>query len=231
MRICLLTLLMLTSQLLWAQQDTVVKHRFAGNPFRKHSFTGTIAVGFIDQYRKSYSMPVNFEKQNTSGFSPVYVKAEYGISNNISIAATFTWDDFNYNFNQLYNGFGGTVIRRPRVNHFRLFSGGLTGYYHLGNAIRVKRLDPFIGLGFTLNNIRYSNFPQGDSTVIKKEHTAAIYAKAGARYYVTEKFAVYGDVGYDHLTLFSLGASCTVGGKGVYRSGHPKAIGAETTAP
>lgn len=216
MRIRLFTLLMLTSHLVWSQPDVVEKKKYAGNPFSKHSFTGTVSVGFIDGYRKNFDIPDHFEKQSTSGFIPIYAKAEYGVSNSVSLALTFAYDDFNYNLYQVYSGFYGP-IRRPVTNHFRLFSGGLTAYYHLGNAIRINRLDPFIGLGFTLNNIRHSAFPQGDSTVIKKEHTASVYAKAGARYYITDMFSVFGDIGYDKLSLFSLGASITIHGRSIQR--------------
>ena len=177
---------------------------------------GTVSVGVIDGYRRNFDIPDNFEKQSTSGFLPIYVKAEYAVTNSVSIAATFAYDNFNYNLYQVYSGFNGP-IKRPVVNHFRLFSGGATVYYHLGNAIRINRLDPFIGVGFTINNIRHSAFPQGDSTVVKKEHTASLYAKAGARYYVTDMFSLFGDIGYDKLSLFSVGASITIHGGSVQR--------------
>ena len=158
-------------------------------------------------YRYNYSVPSGFAKGNTSGFVPVYLKFEYGFTSNISLAATMGYDAFIYNFKQNYIGNNGPFTRY-KTNNTRIFSGGITAFYHIGRFIPIKHLDPFIGIGISLNNIRYGSFPQGDSTVIKLDHTVTPYLKAGTRYYISNKFSLFADFGYDQQSIFSLGASC-----------------------
>jgi opacity protein-like surface antigen len=186
-----------------SQQDTAVGNRLSHAPFERHTTVATLSVGFIDPYR-SYTVPAGFEKSNTSGFVPVYLKVEYAVNKRLGIAGVFAYDGFVYNYNQLYNGYNG-IIRRYHANNFRLFSGGINAFYHFGKS---HRFDPFIGAGISLNNIHYSAYPQGDSTVEKSDHTISLCIRAGARYYITDKYSLFGDVGYDNQSIFSLGVSC-----------------------
>jgi hypothetical protein len=174
----------------------------------KGAVTATIAVGFVDYYRHYYSIPSGFEQSNTSGFTPLYAKVEYGITEHVGLAGSFGYDAFVYNYNQLYDSYNG-IIRRYRTDRFRLLSGGLAVVYHFKPLSAVPHLHPFIGAGFAVNNIRHSAFPQGDSTVVWKEHTVSPTLKAGVRYYISDQFSVYGDVGCDKQSIFSLGFSCT----------------------
>lgn len=209
MKKCLILLLAMGSASAFAAPADTAYHPIQVQhlPFEKNSTIATLSLGFIDRYRNSLSLPAGFGKATTSGFAPIYAKLEYGVSKHISIAGTFGYDAFTENFRQDYVG---TVdpVTRYRANNTRIFSGGLTAYYHLVNVIPVKHLDPFIGLGFSLNNIRYSQYPQGDSTMIKLDHTLTPYIKAGARYYISSAFSLFGDVGYDHHSAFSIGVSC-----------------------
>lgn len=174
----------------------------------KRAITATVAVGFVDYYRQYYELPAGFEKSNTSGFVPIYARLEYGLSEHWGLAATFGYDGFVYNYNQLYEGYNGT-IRRYRTDKFRLFSGGLAAYYHFKPLSSVPRLHPFLGVGLALNNIRHSALPQGDSTVGAATHTITPVLKAGARYFISDQFSVYADAGYDKQTIFSVGFSCS----------------------
>jgi hypothetical protein len=171
----------------------------------KHAVTATVAVGFVDYYRQHYDMPTGFEKNNTSGFVPIYGRLEYGLSEHWGLAATFGYDGFVYNYNQLYEGYNG-IIRRYKTDNFRLYSGGLAAYYHFKKI--GSRLHPFMGGGLALNNIRHSALPQGDSTVVSVTHTICPVLKAGARYFISDQFSVYADAGYDKQTIFSVGFSC-----------------------
>lgn len=191
----------------WSQQDTTANNRLTHPVYVRHSVQATLSLGFIDAYRQDFSVPAGFEKGNTSGYSNVAAKLDYGISRHISLAANFGYDAFVYNFNELYQGYNG-LIRRYKINNFRVFNAGLVGYYHLGDLINVRHLDPFVGVGISLNNLRYNEYPQGDSTVIKSDHTVTPYLKAGAHYYISDKFSLCGDVGYEKQSIFSLGFSC-----------------------
>ena len=207
MKIYLALLFSFWTASLSARPDTAATGRPMHATYMRHSITPTVSLGFIDAYRNNYTLPVGFQKNNTSGFAPVYVKLEYRLGAKISVAATLGYDAFNYNFRQKYEGNNGPFVRN-RTDAVRVFSGGVAAFYHLGDLIKVKRLDPFVGLGVSINNIRHNAFPQGDSVSIYLDHTATVSVRAGARYYLSDKFSLYGDVGYDKLSVFSLGFSC-----------------------
>jgi len=190
----------------FAQKDTTTHYTRHAN-YERHSIIAGGSIGFIDAYRNNYSLPPGFEKSNTSGFIPVYFKLEYAAAKNISIAALLGYDAFLYNYKQDYIGNNGAFTRYV-TNNTRIISGGLIALYHLGKVLPTKHLDPYIGIGLSLNNIRYDAQPQGDSTVVKFDHTVSPYLKAGARYYITSVFSAFADVGYDQHTLFDLGFSC-----------------------
>jgi hypothetical protein len=183
-------------------------HSFTGHTaYTRYTTIASLSVGFVDGYRNGYTMPAGFRKQNTSGIAPFYAKLEYGLYNHISIAAIFAYDAFQYNFQQEYSNYNGPFTRY-RTNKVRIVSGGVAAYYHLDKYIRIARLDPFIGVGLSLNNIRYSALPQGDSTLTQIEHTITPYLKVGARYYISDQFSLFADVGYDRQSIASIGFSC-----------------------
>ena len=205
MKSCLLSLLSFISVSAFAQDTTAA--RLAHSVYEYHSIIATASLGFVDGYKQSYTLPAGFQKNNTSGYHQVYAKLEYGLTKHISLGATFSYDAFTYNFGQEYTGNSG-AFTRYRTDNFRLLSGGLTAFYHLNDVIHVRNLDPFVGVGLSLNNIRYSNYPQGDSTVTRLEHNVTPYLKVGARYYISSVFAVFADLGYDKESIFSIGGSC-----------------------
>jgi len=207
MKTYLTVLIALLSTSSWGQDTAAHKRKPMHATYVRHSVIPSVSLGFVDAYRNDYSLPAGFQKGNTSGFVPVYVKLEYGLGKRIGLAATLGYDAFNYNFSQQFEGNNG-IFTRNKTSAFRMFRAGLTAFYHLGDVIRVNRLDPFVGLGFTINNIRYSAYPQGDSTAVRSDHNTTVYLKAGARYYISDKFSLYGDLGYDKHTIFSLGFSC-----------------------
>jgi len=201
----LLTICSLTA---WSQRDTAAnKKMFPHSVYERHSVQATISLGFIDANRSDYKLPVGFQKTNTSGYANVAAKLDYGLGKQISLAANLGYDAFVYNFSQSYQGNNG-IIRRYKTNAFRAFALGLVANYHLGKLISIKHLDPFVGAGISLNNTRYNAYAQGDSTLIKIDHTVSPYLKAGAHYYISDKFSIYGDLGYEKQSIFSIGFSC-----------------------
>lgn len=213
MKIYLTVFLVLLSLTTWSQQSTTDSGTHTRlSEYRYHSIMATASLGFIDFYRSYYSVPKGFAKGNTSGFVPIYAKLECGLYRNISLAATFCYDNFVYNYNQEYIGNNGP-FSRYRTSNTRVISGGVTAFYHLGNVIHLRHLDPFIGVGVSLNNIRYGSYPQGDSSVIKLDHTVTPYLKAGARYYLSSKYSLFADLGYDQQSIFGLGATCRFSSK------------------
>ncbi len=190
-----------------ARNDTASR-TFTHAVFERHSTQVSLSLGFIDGYRNELKMPRGFEKTNTTGYCNAILKVDYGLTKNISLAASFGYDRFVYNFAKLDTGAYGGIIRRYNTNNVRVISAGLMAYYHLGNVIKVKRLDPFVGLGASLNNVRYGAYPQGDSTVVHMERTITPYLKVGARYYLSDRFSIFADAGLEKQAIIGLGFSC-----------------------
>lgn len=205
MKKCFTILLILIVTGARAQDTTAHKARYA--PYERYSVVVGASIGFIDQYRHNYPLAAGFEKSNTSGFAPVNFKIDYGLSKCVSLAAAFYYDAFLYNVKQVYAGNNGPFTRYI-ANNTRIISGGLIASYHLGKVIHVRSLDPFVGVGFAINNVRYGAYPQGDSTLTRIEHTVTPSVKVGASYYITPIFSIYGDAGYDQHTIFDIGFSC-----------------------
>lgn len=178
----------------------------------KNTISGTASVGFINGYRKEYTVPAGFEKGNMTGFAPIYVRAEYGIAKMVTLGFSTSWSTIYFNSFKMDMGYNGP-IRRYYPNKWRLFSGGLIAYYHFTNLIyagateKKAKLDVFIGGGINLNNISETARPQGDSLIVKTSHTATPIIKLGARYFIGGGTSVFADAGYDRLSLFSIGAS------------------------
>jgi len=204
MKIYLVTVISLLSFVASAQKDSINLRILKHEVFNAKAVAATISFGIIDQNRQTYTLPPGFEKSNTTGFAPVYFKLEKGITKHISLAASFGYDGFIYNFSQVYQGYN-EVIKRYKTNQVQIFGYGLTAFYHLNEFIKVKRLDPFAGIGLAVNNSRNSAYPQGDSALIRKSNFISPYLRAGARYYISDGFALFGEVGYDQQSILSFG--------------------------
>ena len=217
MKQCVTVLLILVSFNGWGQKDSVAGNNYQRyTTYEHHSVMAAVSLGFIDDYRHNYSMPARFEKSNTSGFTPFYAKLEYGLYKHTSIAVTFNYDAFVYNYKQDYKGNNGPFTRY-RTDNARMFGGGITLFYHLQKYIHLNHVDPFVGVGVSLNNIRYGAYPQGDSTAVKFDHVVNPYLKVGARYYISNNFSLFADIGFDKQSIFSLGFSCRFNHKSLLR--------------
>lgn len=173
----------------------------------------TVSAGFINGYKAEYTVPAGFEKGKTSGFAPIYARVEYGLSSKVTLAFATSWSTIYFNSFKTDMGYSGP-IKRYYPNKWRLFSGGLIAYYHFNHLIAdskiAPKLDLFAGGGVHLNNITESARPQGDSIIVKTSHTATPTLKVGARYNFAGGAYVYGDVGYDKLSIFSIGVSYNI---------------------
>src|SRR5580658_7215481 len=99
-------ILLMMSVIASAQKDSA-RH----SVYERNSFMVTASLGIIDGYRYEYSLPPGFEKSNTSGFAPLFLKFEYGFYKHISVAVTFGYDAFQYNYEQEYSGNNGPFTR------------------------------------------------------------------------------------------------------------------------
>lgn len=172
-----------------------------------HSWLASISFGFINGYRQEWSVPSGFEKNNTSGFTPIYGRLEYMTSRHVGIAATVVYNEYYANYYRLYTG-NGQEYKRGKTDMTLVYSGGLSINYHLGSIIPVKKMDVFITGGFLLNSIHHSALPQGDSIVTVTDRSITPVLKAGVRYYISNRSSFIADAGYDKQSIFSLGYSC-----------------------
>ena len=174
--------------------------------FVRHSVTASISFGFIDKYRNQFDVPVGFQKNNISGFVPVYGRLEYALSSHMGLAASMVYDEFYANYYQLYTG-NGKEFKRARTDMTTIYSGGLSLNYHFGHIIPVKKLDVFLTAGVLLNNIHHSAKPQGDSTISFVDREVTPVLRIGASYYISNKSSFMLDAGLDKHSVFSLGYS------------------------
>jgi hypothetical protein len=190
-----------------ASDTTAIKSYGPFSSFERKSTMITLSAGIADWNKENYKLPAGFINGTTSGFTPIYLKVEHGISSNVSIAVNIMHDAFYYNYAQTESGNGATFLRyqRDAVNDF---SAGLAGYYHFNKLIKISNLDLFVGIGGTINHIKHSEYPQADSTASLIDHTVSPHLKVGGRYYINKYVSFYGDVGYDQISIASIGLSC-----------------------
>lgn len=213
MRIYLIIPVLLAAVAANAQDITVAKVKKQPQNFEKNSYIATVALGIANGYKADYNVPSGFAKGTVTGFAPVYARIEYGVSNRVSVAFGAAFSTIHYNTTKIYQGYNGPIYRNA-ANKQRLFSGGIMAFYHFRSLFGSEKLDPFVGVGLSINNIKQSAYPQSDSTTtVQKTHTAMPFLKAGVRYYVSDIFSLYADAGYDKLSVASIGVSCRFAGK------------------
>ena len=180
--------------------------------FVKNTYTGTLGVGFMNSYRENYSVPAGFEKGPMTGFAPIYARAEYAVSNRVSIGFGMAFNTIYFNNARVDSGHTG-IVRRTARNKWRFFSGGLMAMYHFGHIIKNNKVDLYAGAGLNLNNIAESAQPKGDSTVAVTMHSVTPAIRVGGRYFISNIFSLHADAGYDKLSIISVGASCRFNGR------------------
>ncbi len=193
-------------------QTTTTAADSVRSAFVKNTYTLTLGVGFANGYRQAYSVPTGFEKGPMSGFAPIYARAEYAVSNRVSIGFGMAFNTIYFNNARVDSGHTG-IVRRTATNKWRFFSGGLMAMYHFGHIIKNNKVDLYAGAGLNLNNIAESARPKGDSTVSVTSHSVTPAIRIGGRYYISDKFSLHADAGYDKLSVFAIGASCRFDGR------------------
>jgi hypothetical protein len=168
--------------------NTPYKTRNSGS-FSKTASLLTFSYGFPNESVQGYSHKGN----NRIGFGPVYAKYEHGIIDEIGIGGqlALAGTAFDYNNDQ---------TERVRAFHFAML-----GYYHFNKLIPVKQLDVYAGTGlaFRSRSVTYSDdfYDSYSGTDVN------LAVKVGARYYVKNNFAFYGEGGFDGMSDINLGVT------------------------
>ena len=175
--------------------------------------TFQLALGFFDYYKDqgNYNLPTGYQKNNTTGFTPVMAKLEYGLNNQFCLTFSAYYDAFVYNYSKLYSG-NGITFSRYQSNDFTLLGAGLGISYYFDKYIHVKNLETFATLGFSLNNIIQSGYPQGDTTITKNQQVVSPCIKVGCRYFISKskRSGIYFDCGFDKQSIFNLGFTSSI---------------------
>ena len=168
--------------------NTPYKSRNSGS-FSKTANLLTFSYGFPNESIKGHP----HKGSNRIGFGPVYAKYEHGIIDEIGIGGQLALAGLRYDYNN-------DQTERVRTFHFAVL-----GYYHFNKLIPVKQLDVYAGTGpaFRSRSVTYSDdFYDNYSTT-----DVTLAFKVGARYYVKNNFAFYGEGGFDHMSDINLGVT------------------------
>ena len=168
--------------------NTPYKSRNSGS-FSKASSLLTFSYGFPNESIKGYS----HKGYNRIGFGPLYAKYEHGIIDEVGIGGQLALAGLRYDYNN-------DQTERVRTFHFAVL-----GYYHFNKLIPVRQLDVYVGSGpavrsrsVTYSDDYYDNYSSTDVTLA---------FKVGARYYVKNNFAFYGEGGFDSMSDINLGVT------------------------
>jgi hypothetical protein len=184
----------------------------ANGSFEKRTSILSISFGFSDWNKQNFEMPDSAAFGSGSVSLPIYFRAERAISSHVGIAVSLAYDVFYYNYSkQEYNH--GSIFYRPQNDKVRIISPGLELYYHFNKFIHNANWDVFVGVGAHANFVNHTNYPSKDSLSNTTPVDMAPFAKLGARYYINRNASFFGDVGYDKMSLISLGFSYRLYGR------------------
>lgn len=168
--------------------NTPYKSRNSGS-YSKSASLLTFSYGFPNESVKGY----NHKGHGSIGFGPVYAKYEHGIIDEIGIGGQLAHAAVRYDYNN---------DQTERVNTFHF---AVLGYYHFNKLIPVKQLDVYAGTGpsFRSRKVIYSDefYDNYSGTDVN------LAVKVGARYYLKNNFAFYGEGGYDGMSDINLGVT------------------------
>jgi hypothetical protein len=183
----------------YGQEEGTPAPEVASSGFGNNTKIISFGIGFPNLYRSSYNEPAGYTHIKTTGFGPFYAKLEFAAFKNVGLVTSFSYSTFHYSY------FG-----RPGIIYYddvNTLSFSLSGNYHFSNWITNPRLDVYAGGGLAVDYQKYTygNIPPYRSP----EHKAHIYPllRGGARYYLDNIFGLYGEAGYDGLSVVQLGFS------------------------
>lgn len=164
------------------------KTRNSGS-FSKTASLLTLSYGFPNESVSGYS----HKGSNRFGFGPVYAKYEHGIIDEVGIGGQLALAGVRYDYNN-------NQTERVKTFHFAVL-----GYYHFNKLIPVKELDVYAGTGlaFRSRSVTYSDDVYDNYSGSDVDLTV----KVGARYYVKDNFAFYGEGGFDGMSDINLGVT------------------------
>lgn len=212
MKIFIITILLLSATIVVNAQEIAAVKRNNTSTFSP-SFTNktkiiSFGLGFPNLYRIKYDEPAGYTHLKTSGFGPFCAKLEFGAFDNLGLVTSFGYSTFHYSYYDFAYYPAPTppqeVIYYDDVNILNL---SFSANYHFNKWIKVNRLDTYAGAGLGVDyfQYRYGNIPP----YRERESKAAIFpvGRVGARYYFDKTLSLYGETGYDGISIIQLGFS------------------------
>jgi hypothetical protein len=174
-----------------------------GSSFDSKTKIVSFSMGFPNLYRISYDEPAGYKHIKTTGFGPFYGKFEFAGFDHVGLCASFAYSTFHYSYYDIPSH-QRQVIYFDDVNTLSLT---LSANYHFNKWITNPRLDVYAGAGMAANYLRYryGNIPPYREAESKSEVHPLF--RAGGRYYIDPIFGVFGEAGYDGLSIIQLGFS------------------------
>lgn len=167
----------------------------------------SLGAGIGNSLKNDFSVPAGFQLKNATGSIPFIVTAEYLLNRQVGIGAVMETSTYWGNYYQLFYS-GGNTYYRSHSNQVNTLAFGLYASYHLGKYIKVKRLDPYVSLGVMSLSSQQDRKPQGDSIVSTTDRNVNLYARLGARYYISKRAAFYADFGISKQAIATVGFTC-----------------------
>jgi len=129
---------------------------------------------------------------NRSAAPVLYAKYEHGIIDEVGIGGQFALTGGSYKY-------GNNNKIKIFAVHF-----GVLGYYHFNKLIPVKQLDVWAGAGLGIRSRTASgdtnNYDYSDTNI-------TVPVKVGGRYFFTDNFGAYLEVGWDDMSDANIGVT------------------------
>lgn len=174
------------------------------NHFQKGAHLISLGYGFPAWGGQLFSdlKEVYIDDYSQSGLGPIFLKYDYAFNNNMSIGFTARYTDVSVEY-PVEDGTSTTPYTQSRMS----ISGLARFNYHFGVS---RQWDPYagVGLGYNFNQITLDqgNAENPAGALVSSPAPIAFEATAGARFFITPKFAVYGELGYSQ-SLANLGVT------------------------
>ena len=137
---------------------------------------------------------------SVTGFGPIHIKGEYGLSDKISLGVSVNYVSFGAAYDDPYDDAAG--ISHPATSGWDVKSLSILARMNVHFGTNDK-MDPYFGVGagyknttwtFHTTNPNYSNGTEAMPT-ISSIIPVGFETSIGLRYYFTDNIGIYGEVG------------------------------------
>ncbi len=177
---------------LFAGINTASAQEGDGTAYSQGQSTVSLGYGFGNIWKKLFKITSAFSggSYKTSSTGPYSITYEYGVTDKISVGLAVAYSQIKGVY---------TDPSDPDENYTDKLtntSAILRGNYHFGSS---AKFDPYIGLGLGYYNFKYeTKYKDGTNTgnVFAIPGSFGFNGQLGAKYYITDQFGLFAEVGY-----------------------------------